>query len=64
MKNKIVLIATLFMVLLSNPLIAQPANPGSADPDPNVPIDGGISALLAAGAIYGIKKIKENKRKQ
>lgn len=52
------------MVLLSNPLIAQPANPGSADPDPNVPIDGGISALLAAGAIYGIKKIKENKRKQ
>ena len=27
----------------------------------NVPIDGGAALLLAAGAAYGIKKIKENR---
>jgi hypothetical protein len=59
MKKTILLSAILFMLLLSNPLFAQ-SDPGN---DPNVPVDGGISALLAAGAIYGIKKIKENRRK-
>jgi len=33
------------------------------DGDPTaVPIDGGVSLLLAAGAAYGIKKVRDNKK--
>jgi hypothetical protein len=28
-----------------------------------VPIDGGVSALVIAGAVYGAKKLKEIKKK-
>ena len=32
--------------------------------DPNdVPIDGGLSLLVAAGAAYGIKKYKDSRKK-
>jgi hypothetical protein len=30
--------------------------------DPDVPIDGGISALLIAGAAYGARRLKKNER--
>ena len=42
------------MVIASTPLFAQNCNP-------NIPIDGGISALLVAGAGYGIKKLNEKR---
>ena len=30
------------------------------DPDdPEIPLDGGISLLLAAGAAYGVKKVRD-----
>jgi hypothetical protein len=32
-----------------------------ADGDAQVPIDGGITLLLASGAIYGLNKIRTNK---
>ena len=44
------------LMLSSDLLLAQNCNP-------NIPIDGGISALLVAGAGYGIKKIYDNKKK-
>jgi len=44
-----------FMVMFALPLLAQKSNP-------NVPIDGGLSLLLAAGAGYGIKKIYNKKK--
>lgn len=44
-------------------LHAQPAGPGG-DPDATVPIDGGLSFLAAAGVAYGVKKIKERKKKK
>lgn len=47
----------LFMPVL---VLAQP-NPG-CDPaiDPTcVPIDGGLSLLIGAGIVYGIKKVKD-----
>jgi hypothetical protein len=44
----------LFMIC-SVPLFAQNCNP-------NIPIDGGISALLVAGAGYGIKKLNEKRK--
>ncbi len=39
--------------------ICQAQDPGdpSAD-DPAAPVDGGISLLLAAGAAYGVRRIK------
>ncbi len=36
-------------------------DPGLPGNDPDVPLDGGISLLLAAGAVYGIKKIRQLK---
>lgn len=36
-----------------------PFNPG--DPSP-IPVDGGVSLLLAAGAAYGIKKVRDKKK--
>lgn len=41
---------------------AQP-DPGG-DPDATVPIDGGLSFLAAAGVAYGVKKIKEYRKKK
>ena len=40
---------------------AQPGDP----PDPDVPIDGGISLLLAGGALLGAKMLRHiNKKKE
>ena len=60
------------MVLLAQEdpsLPFEPVNPSvpnepsfRGDPD-NVPIDGGVGILLAAGVTYGLKKIYDNKRK-
>ena len=45
-----------FFFILASPLFAQNCNP-------NIPIDGGLSALIAAGAGYGMKKIYDKKKK-
>ena len=47
------------------PVLAQ--GPGSGGPAPGtpaaeVPLDGGASLLLAAGAAYGLKRLRERKR--
>ena len=39
---------------------AQIGDPGD---DPDAPIDGGVSLLVAAGVGYGIKKAKEGRKK-
>ena len=33
-------------------------------PDPDVPIDGGLSLLVAAGIGYGIKKIRDSRKEK
>ena len=48
-------------LLLTTIVLAQPGDPGG---DPDVPIDGGIGLLIAAGALYGSKKIYEARRKK
>jgi hypothetical protein len=53
----LVLIIVLFSPVLLN---AQPSDPGS---DPDVPIDGGLSVLLAAGVGYGIRELKKKRHK-
>lgn len=50
--NQIIII--IILLLLPAVTFAQ-GNGGGGDPD--VPLDGGLSILLAAGAAYGAKKI-------
>jgi len=50
-----------FGMLLSLSVFAQPGDPGG---NPDVPIDGGISILIAAGALYGSKKIYDARKKK
>lgn len=49
----------LFMVV---PCITH-AQPGFGDDVDDVPIDGGLSLLVAAGVGYGVKKIKQGRAK-
>jgi hypothetical protein len=51
----VILLIVLFSPILLN---AQPSDPGD---DPDVPIDGGLSVLLAAGVGYGIKELRKKK---
>jgi len=49
------------IMILSLPVKAQ----DDFDPPENdIPVDGGISLLLAAGVGYGAKKLRDNKKKQ
>ena len=48
--------------------VAQPGTggpgPGTPDPDPTaVPLDGGASLLLASGVAYGIKHLRNRRKK-
>ncbi len=74
MKKLITYIIFLFGIVISLELNAQggpPPPPGGGPgggtppcwPPPCVPIDGGITFLLAAGAIYGTKKIYDINKK-
>lgn len=55
-----VLLIVAFFSLISLEGIAQPPPPGGSGPScwppPCIPIDGGISFLIAAGVAYGAKK--------
>ena len=42
------------------PFFAMAQDPGGG---PDVPIDGGLSLLLAAGAAYGVKKYRQGRKK-
>lgn len=55
--KKLTLIVTLCL-LISFLAFAQPPIPGDDD---EVPVDGGISLLVAAGTIWGINKIRKKK---
>ncbi len=63
MKSKIVYLVLIILTLCLAPQIvsAQIAPP---DDPTDVPIDGGISLLLAAGVGYGVKKARDKNRKQ
>ncbi|MBR7951183.1 hypothetical protein KBK19_14605 [Microvirga sp. STR05] len=50
--------------------LAQAQGPGSGGPEPDpqqptaVPIDGGASLLLAAGVGFGLKKLRDQRRRR
>jgi len=60
MVNKAIFIATILVCLPFLHLLAQP-DPGR-DPS-GAPIDGGISLLVAAGIGYGVKKVRDARKK-
>ena len=50
----------IMLICMALPMITL----AQAPPDPDdVPIDGGLSLLVAAGAAYGVKKYREHKKK-
>ena len=55
MKNLKIILTTSFLLLRFIPALAQA-------PPPATPIDGGLTALLAAGGIYGLKKLKDSRK--
>lgn len=50
---------TFIFLLTSACAIARIVDPGFPGEDPDVPIDGGVSLLLIAGAVYGVRKIRK-----
>jgi preprotein translocase subunit SecY len=55
----ITIFSILVLVFTVLPNLTAKAQPTETDPD--APIDGGVSLLIAAGIGYGIKKNKERK---
>lgn len=49
------ILLSLLGICFASVLMAQPAPPAT-------PIDGGLSVLLAGGALYGLKKIRDNRK--
>lgn len=63
MKHLRIIAAYIFFVLMSVTASAQ--GPGfDDDVVDEVPLDGGVSALVVAGVAYGVKKLKEQKRER
>jgi hypothetical protein len=57
-----VMTSVLFVALNLVPKISSAQiDPGS---DPDAPIDGGVGLLVAAGVGYGLKKVREKRKKQ
>ena len=59
---KIIYLLIVILYLSKYAVYAQPAAPGN-DPD-SAPIDGGLSLLIAGGVGYGVKKLREKRKKQ
>ena len=57
--NNILKISGLVLVLMTVVLPAAMAQPPAP---PATPIDGGLSLLLAAGGIYGLKKLNDKRK--
>lgn len=60
-RNIIAVFGLLIAFVLPMGLMAQPGDPGP-DPDPQVPIDGGLSLLVAAGVGYAAKRAHDKKK--
>ena len=64
-KKYLILRAVMFFVFLFIAIYTQAQGPGSGglgDP-PEVPVDGGLTAVLAVGVGYGAKKLREYRKK-
>lgn len=68
-KSKLILLASLVLAPVASLFAANlpggggGMSPGCWPPPCSVPIDGGVSLLLAAGAAFGAKKIIDSRKK-
>jgi hypothetical protein len=62
--NTKAIIALLLILVFPLLTFAQLGDPGGSGGggDPDVPIDGGLSLLVAAGVGYGAKRLKQHKQ--
>ena len=58
MKNILQLTLAVGFIASAHVLLAQPGMQAA----PGIPIDGGLSALIAGGVGYGVKKMRDRKR--
>lgn len=62
MKNLRLMLSIAFFI--ASTTIGFSQGTGGDDPDfPDIPLDGGLSILLAAGALYGGKKVRDYRKK-
>lgn len=57
------MLATMLIVFICLPSLVQ-AQPNCPNPDIPCPIDGGLSFLIAAGVVYGVKKVRDSRKKK
>ncbi len=62
--KKLISTGILFLALTILPNLTHAQDPGDPGPDPDAPIDGGISILVVAGVGYGLKKAKDYRKRQ
>lgn len=64
-RSRFATISTVVLFICLPSLVWPQPGGGGPDPDPQVPLDGGVSLLVAAGVGYALKKAhdkrKENK---
>ena len=63
------MLAIMLIVFICLPVLLQaqvdPCNDPNNPPPPScVPIDGGLSFLIAAGVVYGVKKVRDGRKKK
>jgi len=63
MKKRIIFLLMTAIITICFPLFTIAQGGGLPAAPADVPIDGGLSLLLAAGVGYGIKKYRDGKRK-
>lgn len=67
MKSNRLIILAIIMLLFFSPVLTQAQDEFLPPPPPDpidTPIDGGIGLLVAAGVGYGIKKVRDSRRKK
>jgi hypothetical protein len=63
--KSVIFISMLVLSLCILPQLAKAiGNPDDPGGDPDAPIDGGVGLLVAAGVVYGAKKINDERKKK
>ena len=62
--KKLICVISVICLISGSDVIAQGPPPPPPPPPPSIPIDGGIGFLIAAGLLYGAKKIYDSRYKK
>ncbi len=71
MKQQVILVLLLHFLLIGGiffPTIVKAQGPPDSNTeiftDPDLPIDGGVGLLIAAGVAYGVKRVREERKRK